>query len=280
MKIQTPRLLLATNGSETSVPALEYGTWFARMLNTSVDVLGIIEAERMRPQVERLVDETSQRLEEQSVPYRVLFDEGRGSLVIARHTCEQDYLTVVGPLGRPAWRRVLRGRSFRRIMARTNSPILYVPQKRIPLEKILLCMGGLEYTEDIAHITFQIAAIAKARVTILHVIEPITLNYPLAQKIHENRDNLMQIDTPQTRNLMAALNDARKMGIITDLRLRDGNPVTEIEEEVRTGDYDMIGLGSPHSARNLRKMYMPNVTAEVAEAVNRPVLVARLGTLK
>lgn len=279
MKMQAPRILLATNGSETTIPALEYGTWFAGMLNTSVDVLGIIESETMRSRVERLVEETRQRLEAQGVPHQVLFDKGRGSVVIARHTCEQEYLTVVGPLGRPAWRRVLRGRSFRRIMARTASPILYVPQKRIPLEKILLCMGGLEYAEAIAQITFQIAAIAKARVTILHVIEPVTLNYPLAQKVHTHRDNLMQIDTPQTRNLKAALNDGRQAGIITDLRLRDGNPVTEIEEEVRTGDYDMIALGSPYSAHSLRQMYMPNVTAEVAEAVNRPVLVARRETL-
>jgi len=41
------------------------------------------------------------------------------------------------------------------------------------------------------------------------------------------------------------------------------------------GEYDLICMGSPHSAHSLRHLYTPNVTAEVAEAANCPILTAR-----
>jgi nucleotide-binding universal stress UspA family protein len=51
--------------------------------------------------------------------------------------------------------------------------------------------------------------------------------------------------------------------------------VHEILDEVRQGKYDLLGMGSPYSAHSLRHLYMPNVTAEVAEGVLLPVLAVR-----
>ena len=39
--------------------------------------------------------------------------------------------------------------------------------------------------------------------------------------------------------------------------------------------YDLICMGSGHSARGLRQLYQPNVTDEIAEASACPVLTAR-----
>ncbi|MEW6566753.1 MAG: hypothetical protein AB1449_01015, partial [Chloroflexota bacterium] len=44
---------------------------------------------------------------------------------------------------------------------------------------------------------------------------------------------------------------------------------------LRAGEYDLVGLGSPYSSHTLRHLFMPNVTAEVAEAAHCPVLSAR-----
>jgi hypothetical protein len=43
----------------------------------------------------------------------------------------------------------------------------------------------------------------------------------------------------------------------------------------REGNYDMICMGSHYSAHALRQLYMPNVTAEVAESAHCPVLTVR-----
>ncbi len=51
--------------------------------------------------------------------------------------------------------------------------------------------------------------------------------------------------------------------------------VEEIVDEVQEGNYDMVCMGSSYSANTLRQYYAPNVTAEIADVVRCPLLIAR-----
>ncbi len=51
--------------------------------------------------------------------------------------------------------------------------------------------------------------------------------------------------------------------------------IEEILGELEEGDYDLVCMGSQHSAQGLRQLYAPNVTAEVAEVIGCPVLTVR-----
>jgi nucleotide-binding universal stress UspA family protein len=277
MKVDEFRLLLCTNGYEASQPALEYGIWLAGLLRTPVMLLGVVEHPGSEMEVDGLLEETHSRLQVQGITCEVQVDRGRGSLVIARHAQENNYLTVVGPLGRPVWRRYLQGRSFRRMLSRIETPIIYVQETRLPLQRILLCMGGLGYAKSVAQLCIDLAHLVMAEITVFHVVEPMTLEYPLAKTVQEHLNDILNTDTPQGRNLRQAMEDIETAGVKAELRVHHGNPVHEILREVEKGAYDLIGLGSPYSAHSLRQMYMPNVTAEVAEAVGIPVLTVRLG---
>jgi len=276
MKAADFQLMLCTNGDEASCPALDYGIWLAELLQTPVFLLGIVEHQDDEKEVGQLLEETQARLQAQGIPHQVLIDRGRGSLVIARHAQEGGFITVVGPLGRPVWRRYLQGRSFRRMLSRIETPIVYVKESRLPLQHILLCLGGLGYAQSVAQLCIELARSVKVRITVFHVVEPITLEYPIAKTVQEHLDNILETDTPQGKNLSRVMEDIKTAGLESELRVRQGNPVREILREVEEGDYDMIGLGSPYSVHSLRHMYMPNVNAEVAEAVGIPVLTARL----
>jgi nucleotide-binding universal stress UspA family protein len=277
MKLDDYQLLLCTNGYEASRPALDYGIWLAELLGAPALVLGIVEHQESEEEVNRLLEETETRLKEKGLNCEGKVDRGRGSLVIARHAQEDNYLTIVGPLGRPVWRRYLQGRSFRRMLSRIETPIIYVQETRLPLRRILLCMGGLGYAQSVAQLCIGLARLVMAEITVFHVVEPMTLEYPLAKTVQEHLNDILDTDTPQGRNLRQAMEDIETAGVKAELRVHHGNPVHEILGEAENGDYDMIGLGSPYSAHSLRQMYMPNVTAEVAEAVGIPVLTARLG---
>ncbi|MCI0520507.1 MAG: universal stress protein [Chloroflexi bacterium] len=268
-------ILLCTNGDAHTQPALEYGMWLAERLGASVTLLGAIEHPQSKPLVEFVLAQTARRLQEAGVPCETLTDEGRGSVVIARHACPGECLTLVGPLGRPAWRRVIQGRSIRRILARVASPLLYVPSHHPKIEKILLCLGGLEYSSGLQQLTFHLAQRFQAHVTLLHVVEPITLHYPLAQNVHDHWRQILETDTPQGRNLRAALEQAQQAGLPAAFKVRSGSIVHEIIEEARSGGYDLVALGSPYSAHSLRHYTRPNVTAEVAEALKCPLLTCR-----
>jgi nucleotide-binding universal stress UspA family protein len=278
MKLDDYQLLLCTNGYEASRPALDYGIWLAELLGAPALVLGIVEHQESEEEVNRLLEETRARLEEKGLNCQVKLDQGRGSIVIARHAQEDNYLTIVGPLGRPVWRRYLQGRSFRRMLSRIETPIIYVQETRLPLRRILLCMGGLGYAQSVAQLCIGLARLVMAEITVFHVVEPMTLEYPLAKTVQEHLNDILDTDTPQGRNLRQAMEDIETAGVKAELRVHHGNPVHEILGEAENGNYDMIGLGSPYSAHSLRQMYMPNVTAEVAEAVGIPVLTVRLGT--
>jgi nucleotide-binding universal stress UspA family protein len=270
-------ILLCSNGHESTRPALEYGVWLAKLLEKPVLLLGIVEDNKYRSVLESLLEDTEVKLAAQGSSYMKCLEEGHSTEVIAHMAHTGHFLTVVGPLGKPAWQRMIQGRSFRWLLAKIETPIIYVPSNSLPLRKMLICMGGLGYTLSLEHLSLVLARAAGASVTVLHVIEPISLDYPTAREIHHHPDNILETDTPQAVNLRLMLDDIRSLGLQAELKVRQGSIVHEILEEVKSGDYDLVGLGSPYSTKSLRHLYMPNVTAEVAEAINQPVLAVRLG---
>jgi nucleotide-binding universal stress UspA family protein len=269
-------LLLVTNGCDESCDALDYGIWLAAVLQTRVTILGVAETVKDRSAIDELVIETALRLTDAKIEHQVLVRDGQTEDVLKRLVPKDQYdLLVIGRLGRPSLLRWLRGRSFRHIMAKVDLPILYVPEARMPARKVLVCLGGLGYGMTVENMGLRLAAEVGADVTLLHVVAPIDLDYPTARTVRENWDHLTDTDTLLGRVLRKGLASARETGLETVLKVRQGSVVEEILSEIKTGDYDLVCMGSPHSTHALRQLYQPNVTAEVAEAAGCPVLTAR-----
>jgi nucleotide-binding universal stress UspA family protein len=112
-------------------------------------------------------------------------------------------------------------------------------------------------------------------VTILHVIPPTDLDYPTTRDVRKHVRDLQDTDTILGRSLRKGLDIAKATGLNAKLVTRQGHIVEEILAEVKQGDYDMVCMGSRYSGHTLRQLYTPNVTAEVAESVNCPVLTVR-----
>jgi hypothetical protein len=277
MNATDTQILLCTNGAKTSRSGLTYGIWLAGLLKTPVVLLGVLEDAQDQKDLEDLMEETAKQLQGNNIAYQPVIRKGRASVQISRYAASGDFFTIVGPLGRPTWRRWVRGRTFRRLLSRMEGPLIYVPVARLSLNHILLCMGGLGYAFSMEHTVLHLAQRAGAHFTLLNVVEPVSLDYPIAHEVHEHWENLIETDTPLGRNLHQAMEEVRKAGLGVDVKVRHGNVVKEILEEVHAGDYDLIGLGSPYSVHSLRHMYMPNVTAEVAESIDRPALTVRSG---
>jgi nucleotide-binding universal stress UspA family protein len=275
MSTENFSILLCTNGHQSTQPALEYGAWLAGILDKPVTLLGLDEAPEFKLQLSEMLEQASARLIRQNIRFTQVIEAGSGAVAIARLSQSGSYLTVVGPLGRPLWQRVVQGRSYRRLLAKIDSPILYVPNARLPLRHILVCTGGLGYALSLERLSLLIAKVVGARVTLLHVVEPISLEYPTAVEIQHHADDILDSDTPQAKNLKQALAEICSAGLEAELKIRQGSIVHEILEEIHAGDYDLVGLGSQYSTKSLRHYYTPNVTAEVAETIHIPVLSVR-----
>lgn len=272
--------LIGTNGFKGTWPAIEYGAWLAGAMKLKVTLLGVTE--NLNPAA---IDEHSpledvfQRavglFKEKGVEYSLEIQNGNAEDVISEKANNGDYLTIVGPLGRPQFRRWLSGRSIRHLIETIKGPILYVPEAQLPLKKILISIGGIGYEVAAENLAFDIAKATGAAVTIMHVIPPTNLDYPSTRGVREHREDLAQTNTLPGRGLRTALEIAQQEGLKANATARQGHIVEEILAEVREGNYDMVCMGSPYSASGLRQYYSPNVTAEIAEAVHCPVLTAR-----
>ena len=275
-----PDILITTNGFQGTWPSIEYGTWLAATLETKITLLGVTEylnpaAIDDHHPLEDVFARAVELFQQNGMTYSLEVQNGNAEDVIPRRAKQGNFITVLGPLGRPQIRRLLTGRSIRHLMEEIEQPILYVPESKLPLKKLLICIGGLGYEVTAEHIAMQMAMKSRAEITLLHIVPPMDLNYPTARTVSEHWQNLIETDTPVGRSLRQALEIAKNDGLNTNVKARQGNVVEEILAEVKEGNYDLLCMGSPYSTNALRQLYAPNVTAEIAEGTGCPVLSAR-----
>ena len=273
-------ILIATNGFKGTLPSIEYGAWLAAVLEKPVTLLGVTES--LNPAaiddhhpLEDVFARAVELFQQNGVDYTLEVQNGNAEEIIPRTANQGEHIVVLGPLGRPQFRRILTGRSIRHLLEEIEQPIVYVPELRLPLTKILICMGGLGYEVTAEHIAMQMAMKNRAEVTLLHIIPPIDMNYPTSKTVSEHWQNLVETNTPIGQSLRQALEVAKADGLTANVKARQGNVVEEILAETRDGKYDLLCMGSIYSTNALRQLYAPNVTAEIAEDGPCPILSAR-----
>jgi len=273
-------LLITTNGYKGTLPAIEYGAWFAESMRMKVTLLGVTE--EVNPAaiddhhpLEAIFEIAVSLFKEKGLEYRLEVQNGEAEHTIPLKSNSGDYITVVGPLGRPQIKRWLTGRSIRSLMEQIVSPILYVPNARLPLKKLLISTGGLGYEAAAENLAFKVASVNHAEVTILHVIPPTDLDYPSTRGVRGHTGDLANTDTLAGRSLKKALDIAQQAGLNARTKARKGIIVEEILAEIKEGDYDIVCMGSSFSGNALRQYYAPNITAEVADGSHCPIMTAR-----
>jgi len=278
-------LLIATNGYKGTWDAVEYGASLAGIMRMKITLLGVTE--ELNPAaiddhhpLEDIFEDAVSLFKEKGLEYSLEVQNGEAEQVVPEKANHGDFITVVSPLGRPPIKRWLTGRSIRPLMEKIQGPILYVPQVRLPVKKMLVSIGGLGYAESTESLALQIAKACGAEVAVLHVVPPTDLDYPTTRGIRDHLDDLVETDTLSGRSLRKALELAREAGVNAKAVTREGNVVEQIVAEIKLGNYDMICMGSPYSAHSLRQYYTPNVTGEIADVVHCPLLTARFRPLQ
>ncbi len=275
-----PEFLIVTNGFKGTWSAIEYGAALAQSMQMKTTLLGVTE--ELNPAaiddhhpLEDIFAQAVELFQKLNVDYSLEIRNGVAEKIIPEVANHGDFITVVSPLGRPQFKRWLTGRSIHLLMEQIRNPILYVPQTRLPLKKLLITVGGLGYEKAAENIAVQVARASEAEVTILYVIPPTDLDYPSTRGVQEHLNDLAETDTLPGRGLRKAVEIAQQAGLNAKAKARQGKIVEEILAEIAEGNYDLVCMGSAYSAHTLRQYYAPNITAEVAESVHCPVLTAR-----
>lgn len=268
-------LIICLQAGMPEYPELDYGIKLADLMRIDIRFLCM----RQRGSAAKLktaVQAGSKVLEENGLSAEVVWVSGSLVEVIEQAVLAYPQaLVLFSDLYGTAWQRLSRTIRFRHIMADVSSPLLRVRETCWPLKEILVCSGGFAYTIRLEKLAIRLAQLSGAKLTILHVVEPITLNYSLAREVHDHWENLIETDTPQARHLQQVSAAAIAAGVEVEVKVRHGQVVDEIINEAKSGDYDMVGLGSVYSSDSLRGRYRPDVTALVAAAITCPILTMR-----
>lgn len=269
-------VLLCTDGTSRSGPAVAFGCRLAALLKARVTVLGALAQPNREPALSCSLADVCANLSAAGLRCDTVMRQGLPRRAIVAQATEERYaLIVVGLLERGRMRRWLRGPSTRRALRDVAAPVLVVPADRPVLRRILLCSSDLWYPAETIRLVGQIAQAAGAEVTLLYVIPQPLLRYPILREVEDAWGALLQTDIPQGRNLKAGRDALRGLGIETGVRLRHGPVVEQIMSEIREGEYDLVALGSTYAARGLRRYFVSSITDFVVERAGRPVLVVR-----
>lgn len=254
---------------------LEYGAWLAGQLGIDVTLLAAVEQPADEAAALGVLAAAEESLRSAGVGVAQQVVRAHREAAIAEQA-RPGRLVVFGPREIPALQRLVRGRARARLLDAIETPLLYVPVANLRLRRILVGLGGIGLADTLVAYVAWIASRTGAAVTLLHTQPPSSYEYPGAE-LQPDWPALRDSGAPQARHIQSALDRLVAAGIETNVVIRHGYPVNMLLHELHEGAYDLLGLGSHHSAAGLRPRFTPDVARQVLAGAELPVLVVRHG---
>lgn len=272
------KILFCSDGSTQAENAIRFGGNIAAACRAEATILGITETPGDEPPMLQALGRSQQLLKDKAVSIEMIVKSGEPVQEILRRTTESNYdLVVIG-----AVRKGTRGAFWLpakayKIIKRIAPPVLTVIGSRAKLQNILICTGGKNYIDKAVQFTGEIAKCAAAKATLVHVMaEPPRVYADLIAR-EEDVDRLLNSSSPLGQNLKRLKESLESMGVVTEVRLRHGEVMRELLGEIRRADYDLVVAGSAPARGRLQTYIMGDITREIVNQAECPVLVVRTG---
>ena len=270
---------MPVDGSEAAANAVRFGRVIAGPLQAEVTVLGVIEGPADRATIEQALEEASSILAEKGIECQLLELEGGPGDEIAETTREGKFdLVVLGASGQH------RAGGFP-VGATTYSAIQFVPAavlvvrgEIVAIRRVLMLSGSPSYLENAIRQAGPIIKAVDASVTLYHVMPPVPLMYADLVEREVSVSRFLASGDPLARSLAKAQKLLSEMGVDNQIKLGQGLVSEEILREVRAGDYGLVVVGSAPVHGGITKYLMGNITRDIVNGADRPVLVARSST--
>ncbi len=271
------KMLLCTISSERRERTLGFGLQVAKALATETTLLGVAEKEQDLTELERALNQAADRLRETGLPVQVHLTTGPAERIVMTELEEWFYdLVAIGALGIKRSRRAILDSVGMRLVERGKNSVLLIKGDRPPqLKRVLIAISGTEQGHLPVWAGASLACGADAQATVLHVLGNLPAMYTGLERMEETLDELLQADTELAREMRWAAQVVKAECRVSEVKLRRGVAADEILKEGREGDYDVIVLGSSRQGGGLVRALLGDLTREVAQRADRPVLVVR-----
>ena len=270
------KILVCSDGSERARKALASAAIIANATKAETTIFGITEIEQDEPRLLEALREESRIFREPDVKLEIVTEFGDPVAQIIRRTEETAYdLVVIGAERRGAQGFFLPSTKAYSITEAIAPPVLVVPVSRPDIKRILICTGGGTYIDNAVRFTSKIAQDLSAEITLLNVTpQPAAMHGTLFRR-QEDVEALLNSNSALARNLRTEKEIIERAGVPAVVKIRHGIVIHEILAEVERSEYDLVVTGSWPVRDAWRNYAVGNVTREIVNRTDRPVLVIR-----
>ena len=257
---------------------MRFASLIAEKCRAEVTVFGITEKPSDEDAVFESLRRSQQTAKERGVDAELTVKAGEPIDEIVKRTEETKYdLVVIGAVRKGRSGPFLMSAKAYKIIKAVAPPVLVVIGDRDKVSRILVCSGGEKYIDRAVAFSGTLAKSAGASITLFHVINEPPQVYSDLMRMEDDVNVLLHSDSTLGQNLRREKEELQDMGIQAEVRLRHGLVISEVLKEIRRGDYDMVVTGSSPESGNLRSYIMGNITREIVNRAECPVLVVRGG---
>ncbi len=251
------KVLILWDPRPQGAAALELGTRIARITGGRACLLTLVADEQSaisaRQELRRWVE---QRLPDWPQPELRVRPGPESVAPLLEEAQEGEYDLVVVPGSSPD--SLFASALAQEILEVASIPVLLVKEAGPRLERMLICTGAGEPGKADVVFGGRLARHARAKVTVLHLYPPG------AESLIVDRG---------ARHLEQACASLEALGVACETRLAaHASPAQGILEQLVSGDHDLLVIGAP-ARRDLRRLSSADLTSQIVERANRPVLV-------
>lgn len=268
-------LLWATDFSEASQVALEWGFALALLTNARMTLLHIAEAaevtdSKLAAEHRQKLEEIAEQLKQKSLTAMALVRSGQAAQTIVQTASEVGAdLIVLGAHGHTSFREKLMGSTTEQVLQTSPVPVLFVRERCEPKFKHLLvpsdlsdaALPSLDYAVNLAGLT-------KAKITLLHVVSPY-------EGSPEAWEELKRETKEELKRWSGKVVEPSEIPIIETKVIRYHHPGAGITEFARENEVDLIIIPT-HGHSALERLIFGSVAAHVIYYAPCPVVSGRV----
>lgn len=270
------KILFCSDGSNQAENAVRFGALIAAACQAEPTILGIAEKAGDQEPLLQALRREQDILKEHHLNAELITKAGRPVREIVKRTREESYdLVVIGAVRKgmrsPVWMSAL----AYKIIESVQPPVLVVIGERSALRRILICTSGGTQADKAVEFAGEIARHANAVVDLFHVMaEPPAMYADLIER-ENDASRLLASNSKLGRTLRRQKELLEQSGVFGEFRLHHGLVVPELLKVLQRTDYDLVVAGSSPAEDMLHQYVMGDVTREIIDRAELPVLVMR-----
>ena len=277
------KILFCSDGSSQAEIAVRFGALIAAGYQAEPSILGITEKEGDEDSLLEALRRAQEIIKEHHLDAELITKAGRPVPEIVKRTREGSYdLVVIGAVRKatrhPLWMSVdplwMSARAYQ-IIESVEPPVLVVIGDHGALQRILVCTSGGSQANKLVGFAGEIAQHVNAVVDLFHVMPEPPAIYADLIRLQEDPERVLASKSRLGRTLRHQKELLEELGVFGEFRLHHGLVLPELLKELERTGYDLVVSGFSPDEGRLRRYVMGDITREIVNRAELPVLVMR-----